>query len=437
MAEIIRIEPQIPSTARLRKVAAYARVSMESERLLHSLQAQTSYYEDLIRNHPGWEFAEIYADEGISGTRTRKRAAFQQMIADAEAGKIDLILTKSISRFARNTVDLLQTVRDLKEIGVEVRFEEQNLSTFTEAGELMLSILASFAEEEVRSISKNVKWSIHKAFSEGRPQSRFPILGYRWEGGDLVPVPIEAEIVRDIFRLYLSGRSMREITEITQARGYRTATGLPFNRKRIYELLTRETYTGKLLLQQTYISDPISKRRKVNHGELTRYRIENHHPAIISQETFDAATKLRKKRAGSFFFLHNNHKPSVFTRKIRCACCGSYYWRTTNRNPIGKTGYVYWMCSSKRKKQPCPSKGLPDDRLRQTLAHVMGLPDFDESYFREYVDHIEMGVSLLTVFYKDGSLFRTDWDFNGKELHHRLRRRAKDDPSLLTMDAKG
>lgn len=427
MAEIIRIEPKTPSIEETRKVAAYARVSMESERLRHSLQAQTSYYEDLIRSHPGWEFSGIYADEGISGTRTRKRAAFQQMIRDCEAGKIDLILTKSISRFARNTVDLLQVVRHLKAIGVEVCFEEQNLSTFTEAGELMLTILASFAEEEVRSISNNVKWSVRRAFSEGRPQTRFHILGYRWEGANLIPVAKEARIVRDIFDLYLDGRSMREIIEVTRIRGYRTGSGLPYNRKRIYELLTRETYTGKLILQQTYVADPISKRRKVNHGEMLQYRIENHHPAIISQETFDAAAELRKERTGSFFFLHNNHKPSIFTRKIRCSCCGSYYWRTTNRNPTGKTSYVYWMCSSKRKKNPtgtaCPSKGLPDDRLRRALADLMALPEFDEAYFREKVDHIEMGVSLLTVFYKDGSLARMDWNFNGKEIHHRLRRK--------------
>ena len=424
MAEIIQIEPTDPFKTAPKRVAAYARVSLASERLHHSMQAQVSYYRELILNHPGWELAGIYADEGISGTLTRKRTDFQRMIRDCVAGQIDLILTKSISRFARNTVDLLETVRHLKAIGVEVIFEEQHISSMTESGEFMLTILASFAQEEVRNISSNIKWSVRKAFAEGRPHSRFPILGYRWEGYDLIPVPKEADVVRGIFALYLSGLSMRDIIAEARARGYRTGKGLPYNRGRIYSLLRREIYTGKLLLQQTYVADPISKQRKTNHGELMQYRILDHHKAIISEETFESARDMRKKRAHQFYFIHN-HKPSVFTKMIRCSCCGAYYWRTTNTNSIGRTKYVYWLCSSKKSRKKtsfhCPSKGLPDDRLKAALAPVLGIETFDDNVFLRKVDHLEMGTSILQIFFRDGSQSSLNWEFNGKEAHHRLR----------------
>ncbi len=198
MRTITKIEPTIPAIKARKKVAAYARVSVESERLNHSLSAQISYYNNLIQKNPNWQFAGVYADSGISGTSTNKREEFKRMIADCEKGKIDIILTKSIQRFARNTVDLLKTVRHLKNLGIEVRFEKENISSLSGDGELMLSILASFAQEESRSISENVKWATRKRFAQGLNNGKFNIYGYRWEDEQLVIVPEEAVIVKRI-----------------------------------------------------------------------------------------------------------------------------------------------------------------------------------------------------------------------------------------------
>lgn len=207
MRKIERIEPTAPQIQRKKRVAAYARVSMETDRLNHSLSAQVSHYSNLIQGNPEWEYAGVYADRFISGTSTKKRAEFLRMIGDCEAGKIDIVLTKSISRFARNTVDLLETIRHLKSIGVEVRFEKENISSLKASGEVMLSILASFAQEESISISNNVKWGTRKRFECGIPNGRPRLLGYRWDGAHLVIIPEEAAVVKRIFQNFLDGKS--------------------------------------------------------------------------------------------------------------------------------------------------------------------------------------------------------------------------------------
>ena len=211
MRTIRKIEQSIPIIKKRKKVAAYARVFMESERMQHSLSAQVSYYSSLIQKNPDWEYAGVYADYGISGTSIKKRQDFQRMLEDAEAGKIDIILTKSIQRFARNTVDLLQTVRRLKELGIEVWFEKENIHTMSGDGELMLTILASFAQEESRSLSDNIKWRFRKKFEQGIPHAKFFVYGYCWEKDNLVIKPEEAAIVREIFDAYLQGRTRKDI----------------------------------------------------------------------------------------------------------------------------------------------------------------------------------------------------------------------------------
>ena len=195
--------PTLPSR---KKVAAYARVSLETERLQHSLSAQISYYSELIQSNPEWEYAGVYADDGITGTKST-RAEFQRLLRDCEDGKIDIILTKSISRFARNTVDLLETVRHLKELGIEVRFEKERINSLSGDGEVMLTLLASFAQEEIVSLSNNVKWATQKRFQQGLHNGRFQIYGYRWEGDQLVIHEEEAAIVRLIYDNFLNGLS--------------------------------------------------------------------------------------------------------------------------------------------------------------------------------------------------------------------------------------
>ena len=271
MAKISRVEPVVLALKKRKRVAAYARVSVESEKMNHSLSAQVSYYSSLIQKNPEWEYAGVYADDFVSGTGTAKRDEFNRMLADCEAGKIDIVLVKSISRFARNTVDLLETVRHLKDIGVEVRFEREHISSFSGDGELMLTILASFAQEESRSISDNVKWGIRKRMAEGIPNGHFRILGYRWEGDELVIVPEEAAIVRRIFQNFLDGKSRLETERELEAEGIRSINGCVMRDSNIKQILTNITYTGNMLLQKEFIADPISKQKRKNRGELPQY----------------------------------------------------------------------------------------------------------------------------------------------------------------------
>ena len=251
MKTVRKISAGAKAPPKRKRVAAYARVSMESDRLAHSLSAQISYYSGLIQKNPEWEFAGVYADRFVSGTSAERRAEFQRMLADCEAGRIDIILTKSISRFARNTVDLLKTVRRLKELGIEVQFEKESIRSLSGDGELMLTLLASFAQDESRSISENVKWGTRKRFEQGMPNGKFRVYGYRWEGDELVPVPEEAAIVKRIFQNFLDGKSRLDTEKEFAAEGIKTRNGCPWRTRTLeWRCTTSITYTGNLLLRE-------------------------------------------------------------------------------------------------------------------------------------------------------------------------------------------
>lgn len=235
MRKVSKIKPSLPVMPSRKRVAAYARVSEEKGRTMHSLSAQVSHYSNCIQQNREWEYAGVYADEGLSGT-TDNREAFRRLLADCESGKIDIVLTKSISRFARNTVDLLETVRHLRDLGIEVRFEKENINSLSGDGELMLSILASFAQEESRSTSENIKWAIRKKFQEGRPNS-FNVYGYRWNGNQFIVVPEEAEVVRLIFGNFLSGLSAEETEKQLEEMGVKSYTGGRFSNTSIRAIL--------------------------------------------------------------------------------------------------------------------------------------------------------------------------------------------------------
>lgn len=237
------------------------------------------------------------------------------MIADAEAGKIDIIITKSIQRFARNTVDLLQTVRRLKEQGVEVWFEKENIHTMSGDGELMMTILASFAQEESRSISENVRWRVKKRFEKGIPNGHFRIYGYRWEDDQLVVIPSEAAIVKRIFQNFIDGKSRLETEREFAAEGIKTRNGCQWLDSNIKKILTNITYTGNLLLQKEYITDPITKHRKKNRGELTKYYVENTHEAIINKATFDYVQQEMARRRELGPLANKALNTSCFTGK--------------------------------------------------------------------------------------------------------------------------
>ena len=264
MRKITKLETIKIDLPKLKRVAAYARVSVQRARKLYSHSAQVSYYNDLIQKNPEWEFAGVYADLGISGTGIEKRNDFKRLLQDCEEGKIDIILTKSVSRFARNTVDLLKVVRHLKELGIEVRFEKENINSLTGDGELMLSILASFAQEETISISNNVKWGIRKRFEKGIPNGGFIIYGYRWKNKKLEVVPEEAEVVRYIYDNYLQNKAYQKVASELNELGYKAYKGGKFSPSSVREILSNITYTGNLLLQKYYIVDTIIKKEKKN-----------------------------------------------------------------------------------------------------------------------------------------------------------------------------
>lgn len=287
MSEIIYIPPFEQKAVYKKRAAIYARVSTESERLINSLSAQINCYIKQIQQNPQWLFAGVYVDKGITGTRKENRNGFKKMIADCENGKIDIILVKSISRFSRNTVDLLETIRRLKELGIEVRFEKENINSMSNDGEFMLSVLASFAQEESRSISENIKWGTRKRFEKGIPNGRVRVFGYKWRDTKLEIIDNEAIIVKRIYGEYLKGKSPRKIAEGLNNENVTTRSGCNWSDFGIRYILTNITYTGNMILQKVFIDDCISKHRKINRGELPGYFVENTHEPIIDKLIFD------------------------------------------------------------------------------------------------------------------------------------------------------
>ena len=308
-----------------RRVAGYARVSTDHEDQQSSYEAQVDYYTTYIKGRDDWEFAGMYADEGISATNTRHRDGFNNMVADALDGKIDLIITKSVSRFARNTVDSLTTVRKLKEKGVEVYFEKENIWTLDAKGELLITIMSSLAQEESRSISENTTWGQRKRFADGKvsvPYSHF--LGYeRGPDGNLVINPEQAESVRLIYSLFLSGLSLHSVASEMTKRGIKTPAGKDkWSQTTVKSILTNEKYKGDALLQKNYTVDFLTKKQKKNEGQVPQYYVENNHEAIITPQQFEqvqAELLRRSKSKGKYSGV------SLFSNKIKCGQCGSWY----------------------------------------------------------------------------------------------------------------
>ena len=355
---------ELPEQPRSTRVAAYARVSSEKDAMFHSLSAQISYYSNLIQTRPGWLYCGVYADNGITGTKSR-RPAFQQLLDDCRAGKIDLILVKSISRFARNTVTLLETVRELRLLGVDVYFEEQNIHAASSAGELMLTILASFAQEEARSASENQKWRIRKNFEEGRPWN-CTMLGYRNEDGIFAVIPEEAAVVRRIYSMFLSGKGTQSIANELNAEGIRARRGNEFHHNSIRKILQNYAYTGNLLLQTTFREDAISKVLRVNTGELPMYHVSNTHEPIISIEDFNLAQEELKRRCDSYAPPPRKKAAYPFTSLITCANCGKHFRRkVTHSGPV-------WICPTYNRigKAACPSRQIPETVLLELTNNI-------------------------------------------------------------------
>lgn len=353
-----------------RRTAAYARVSTDSEEQLTSYEAQVDYYTKYIKERPDWEFVGIYTDEGISAVNTKKRDGFNRMVADAMAGKIDLIVTKSVSRFARNTVDSLSTVRKLKDKGVEVFFEKENIYTFDGKGELLITIMSSLAQEESRSISENVTWGQRKRFSDGKvsmPYKRF--LGYE-KGEDGTPkiVESEAEIVRMIYRLFMEGKTSSAIAKVLADNDIPS----PGGKKRwqvatVDSILTNEKYKGDALLQKRFTVDFLSKKMKDNEGEVPQYYVQNSHPAIIEPDEFDAvqAEIQRRKKLGRPAACQ-----SPLSTKLVCGDCGGFYgskvWGSNT-----KYRRVIWRCNDKyRGDSKCSTPHVTEEEVKKKFLEA-------------------------------------------------------------------
>ena len=338
-----------------KRVAAYCRVSTDSEEQLTSYQNQMRVYTEMIAARKEWEFAGLYADEGISGTRADKRPEFQRMIRDCHNGKIDYIITKSVSRFARNTVECLEYVRSLKAQGIGIFFEEQNIDTLKNESELYLVIYAGFAQSESESISKHITWTYRKNFEDGKVSFQYKrLLGYR-KGEDGKPeiVPEEAAIVERIYEMFLAGQPVKMIAQTLQAEKIEIpGKNLSFSKNMIMNILRNEKYCGDCILQKTVTVDCISKTRKANQGEAPMYIVENNHPAIISREVFNRVQEelirrqaLRAKSDKTSITATGKYSKYALTEVLQCAECGSRYRRVTWTAHGRKK--IVWRCISR------------------------------------------------------------------------------------------
>ena len=383
---------RLPKTAvQLRRVAAYARVSTDSEDQLTSYEAQVDCYTQYIHSRSDWEFVDVYTDEGISATNTKKRDGFNRMVQDALDGKIDLIVTKSVSRFARNTVDSLTTVRKLKDAGVEVYFEKENIWTLDSKGELLITIMSSLAQEESRSISENVTWGQRKRFADGKvsiPYGQF--LGYR-KGADGLPeiVPEEAEVVRAIYRMCMEGMPTSAIARYLTQQGILTPSGKQvWQRATVESILRNEKYKGAALLQKKFTVDFLQKKMKVNEGEVPQYYVEHSHAAIIDPEEWEKVQLELARRKNSTRRTQCN---SPFAGKLICGDCGEIFgskvWHSNS-----KYRRTIWRCNAKYKSgDPCSTPHLYEDDLKQ-----------------HFIAALSQLLTDRTVLLEDGRLIRTE-----------------------------
>ncbi len=391
-----------PKLERKKRVAAYARVSSGKDAMLHSLSSQVTYYSSLIQEHGDWEYAGVYADEAITGTK-ECRDEFQRLLTDCRAGCIDLILTKSISRFARNTITLLETVRELKMLEVDVFFEEQSIHTMGAEGELMMTILASYAQEESLSASENQKWRIKRNFEAGKPWD-CTILGYRAKDGVFEIVPEEAETVRLVFKWYLQGLGRQAIANRLNELGVPTRFERTWHQDTISKMLRNEKYAGDLLLQKTFRTDHLTKQTRINRGELPMYHVQDAHEPIIDSVTFNAVQQELIRRADSVKIKPGT--TTAFTGKIRCGLCGKNYRRKTTPTCIT------WVCSTynTKGKKHCASKQIPENTLKAVTADVLGCNSFNENIFAERIAFITaLPNNNLEFIFTDGHTEKATW----------------------------
>ena len=363
----------------LLRVAAYARVSTDSDEQEDSFERQVSYYTNLISSNPDWQFVQVYSDPGVTGTRAGRRLGFMQMLKDCREGKIDKILVKSLARFARNTVDALKYIRELKELGISVFFETHNLDTSTGGGEILLTILAATAEEESRTISKNIKWTYQKKFEKGEFVFNYTnFMGFKKnEDGSFEIVPEEAVIVRRIYREFLNGSAMSEIaTELNNENIPTPAHKSLWRVNNIKSILTNEKYYGAVIMGKTFKPDVLSKKRYKNEGQVDSYYLEHALPPIISKETFDLVQYELKSREEKLKIgqrivgKYSNRFP--FSKMIRCGCCGEFYVRNNNMRGGNGKNIPCWTCTNHfNDSSSCPQNGISEKSIENAFLEAL------------------------------------------------------------------
>ena len=412
------------------RVAAYARVSSGKEEMLHSLSAQVSYYNNMIQAKPDWEIVGVYADEAETGTRDT-RPEFQRLISDCCQGKIDMVITKTISRFARNTITLLETVRSLKKHGVDVYFQEQNIHSMSSDGELMLTILASYAQEESRSVSENCKWRVRKVFKEGRLSSNTRLYGYDFKRGTLVVNTVEAKVVKMIFTDYLDGLGLNAITKKLNRARIKAKNGGNWSEMTLAGMLRNEKYKGDLLLQKGYVVDHLTKRYKTNKGVLPRYYVKQSHQAIIDEVTFQKVQAEIARRVELYPVRANTQ--SEFSQRIRCERCGASYRRKTSGS--GNYAKVVWVCTTYKTKgkKHCDSKRISEDILKTKCAEALQLATYDKEVFKIKITAIFIpDDGLICLKFKNGTEKLITWENPSRreswtdEMKQKAREKAKE-----------
>ena len=400
--------PPAPRVKTRVKVAAYCRVSDLTGRLPGSLAAQVAHFHSLIASTPGWEEASVYSDLGITGTSTTHRDGFNAMMDAARAGAFEILLVKSISRLARNTVDLLATIRELTALGVSVRFERENINTSTASGELLLTLLASFAQEESRSLSENVKWAIRKRFEAGGTNS-FVLFGYTWTGTGFVIKPDEADIIRRIFRDYLAGISPEKIADALNAEDAPSRYGGAFCGSVIRRWLENPRFKGCELLQKTYNHTPRGKRIR-NEGEHPRYWVEDALPAIIDEPTWQAVQdELAARRDSGGRALTPTGGTGALTHKVICSVCARrFHRRTKTRRHLT---YKFWWCESATRGQgnPCHAPQIRETHLQAAIATALGWDTYDPALVHRLIQRITVSPTRrITVHTTSGQVASAD-----------------------------
>ncbi len=434
VTKIDKIQPAKNAENKLR-VAAYCRVSTATDAQLESLEAQKSHYENYINSRDDWCFAGVYYDEGITGTKASKRPELMRLLADCKAKKIDFVITKSISRFSRNTMDCLEIVRTLLNLNIPVYFEKENINTGSMESELFLSVLSTMAEGESASISSNNKWSIKKRFENGTYRLSSAPYGYKLESGGLQVVPEQADIVKRIFRELLSGKGMYSIAKKLNAEQVPTQKGGRWTSTSVHNILTNEKYTGDCIFQKTYADSNFN--RHINNGELNRYLIQNHHEAIISHEDFKAAAALIEQRAAEKGIESGSDKYQkryAFSEKLICGECGNTFRRRIHKGKYNS--YVAWVCNTHLSDtNRCSMLFVRDDALK--LAFVTMLNKLIFSYrllLKPYLAAMQSNTAdeaLLRIQYLENQL---DQNAEQRSTLHKLMAQGYIDQILYTQE---